>query len=256
MNMKNTLLIIIMASTWLVLPATVHANLPVIDVSVLAQSIQEVVIATEQVKQITAEVKRLGDPATILPQSADQIISSLGQTGVGKSWHELRLLADGTAALAYDGNGLYKVIGQNITTSDGAQVIRQVDDYKKFDAIAQATSTLEEVMKDTEGRRQQVRDQIRSTTDQLKNAQTLAEVQKLQGVLNAQSAELGAIDRVREAALNHVVVQMVENETDAAKQEQARKEERVVDFQSAQQKLGQFLIPNTTPVQIPDPRKP
>lgn len=232
------------------------ANLPVIDVSVLAQSIQEVVLATEQVKQITAEVKRLGDPASILPQSADQIVQSLGQTGVGKSWHELRSLADGNAALIYDGNGLYKVIGQTITTSDGNQVVRQADSYKKFDAIAQATSTLEAVMKDTEGRRQQVRDQIKSATEQLKAAQTVAEVEKLQGILNAQSAELAAIDREREGAMNHVMVQKVENETDSAKQEQARKEERLVDFQNAQQKLEQFLIPNTSVVQIPDARNP
>jgi len=54
--------------------------------------------------------------------------------------------------------------------------------------------------------------------------------------------------------MNHLLLQHVANQTDADKQEHARLEERIVDFKTAQQKLGQFLIPNTTPVQIPDPR--
>jgi hypothetical protein len=41
---------------------TTHADLPVIDPSVLVQAIQEVQLTIEEVHQITTEVKRLGEP--------------------------------------------------------------------------------------------------------------------------------------------------------------------------------------------------
>ena len=250
---KSTITRVIIAAAFTV-AVLARADLPVIDPSVLAQAIQQVQLTTEQLKQLTTEVRRLGDPASFLPVGANQIIESLTQHGVGKTWDELRNFADGHAAMLYDGDGLYRPVGQTITAADGNQVARPIEDYKKFDAIAQATSTLEAVMKDTEARRQRVRDEVKSTTEQLRVAQTVSQIQKLQGVLNAQAAELAAIDREREGALNHVLAQKVENDTDATRQAQARQEERIVDFQSAQQRLMQFLVPDTRPVQIPDPR--
>jgi hypothetical protein len=245
----KTILIILLFSI-----NTAKADLPVIDFSVLANAIQEVELATKQLHELATEVRRLGDPASVFPVGAAEVIRSLNQLGVGKTWNELRGLADGFAAMAYDGQGLYQPVGRTITTADGQQFERPAEDYKKFDAIAKATRTLEEVMKDTENRRQGLRDEIRATTAELRVAQTVSEVQKLQGVLNAQAAELAAIDREREGALNRVLLQTVENEADAAKQAQARQEERIVDFQAAQQKLMEFLVPDTSPVILPDPR--
>ena len=109
-------------------------------------------------------------------------------------------------------------------------------------------------MHDTEERRQALRGQIKTTVAQLQSAETTAEVQKLQGVLTAHQAELAAIDRERDAALGRVLVVGIENQTDAARQEQARRDERRVDFRTASEKLGTLLTPDSSPVVIPDPR--
>ena len=77
--------------------------------------------------------------------------------------------------------------------------------------------------------------------------------QSLEAILIAQSAELAAIDRERDASLARLLAQRIENETDRERQEQARLEERIVDFQNASEKLGQFLKPDTSPVRIPTP---
>ena len=231
-------------------------EMPVIDPSMLLQVAQQIDVAKQTYDQISAEVTQLGNPASFLPAGASQIIQSLGQTGVGKTWTEIRELADGVEAMLYDGHGLYRPIGKTITTAEGVQVERAPEDYKKYDALAEATQTLEAVIKDTENRRREVINQIKETTELLRTAQTVTEIQKHQGVLTAQATELGAIDREREAAMNRVHAQKIENDSDVVKQEEARKEERVVDFQAAQEKLGQFLIPDTSPVTIPDPRAP
>jgi hypothetical protein len=88
----------------------------------------------------------------------------------------------------------------------------------------------------------------------LQTATTMAEVAKLTGVLNAQNAELAAIDREREAPLSRVLMQHIENQTDDARQALARREERVADFRAAAEKLATFLTPDTTPVRLRDPR--
>jgi len=235
---------------------TARADLPVIDPALLAQALEQMQITLGQLRQITTEVERLGNPATYRPAGANAAIQSLNALGVGKTWSELRNLASGQAAMTDVGGGLYRAVGQAITTSTGLQYSRPADDFRKFDAITEATSTLEAVLKDTEVRRQKARDDIKATTEQLRVAQTVAEIQKLQGVLAAQAADLGSIDRERDAALNRVLIQKIENENDVAKQAQARQENRVVDFQSSQQTMGQFLTPNTNPVRIPDPRNP
>ncbi|PWU19874.1 MAG: hypothetical protein C5B50_05440 [Verrucomicrobia bacterium] len=235
-------------------PFVVRADLPVIDPSVLAQAIEEVQLTIEQVHQITTEVQRLGDPITIKLPGAAAVIASLGIKGDFQTWTDLRNSATASAAFLYDGDGLYHVIGESITNADGQTTPRAGLPYRKFDAVIRAAAALEKTMNDTEVRRQHLRDEIKSTTAQLEVAPTISEVQKLQATLAAQAAELGAIDREREAAMNHLLLQHVANQTDADKQEHARLEERIVDFKTAQQKLGQFLIPNTTPVQIPDPR--
>src|ERR1022692_2194113 len=114
MIMNKTIVILILAFL-LATPIAVEADLPVIDPSVLIQSIEEVQLTIEQVKQITTEVKRLGDPASYLPAGASEVIQSLKQKGVGKTWNQLRNLADGGAAMLYDGDGLYHAVGQAIT---------------------------------------------------------------------------------------------------------------------------------------------
>lgn len=109
-------------------------------------------------------------------------------------------------------------------------------------------------MRDTQERRQALRQQVQQTLGQLQSASTMAEVAKLSAVLTAQNGELGVIDREREAAMTRVLVQHIENETDDARQKQARRDEQAAVWRAAGEQLGQFLTPNTTPAMMPDTR--
>jgi hypothetical protein len=247
--MKPLLLILTLTA------AVARAQVPVFDGAVLAQSVQQFLVATQQLTLVQTLLDRWGDPTRAAVQTAPALLNSLGLTGVGQTGLELRTSATGSAGVAYDGDGLYRPPGEVITTSDGRQFERPLEPYKKFDAVTRARAALENVMHDTEERRQQLRGQIKTTVSQLQGAETVAEVQKLQGVLTAQNAELAAIDRERDAALGRILVQGLENQTDAARQEQARQDERLVEFRAASEKLGLRLIPDPKPVVIPDPRQ-
>jgi hypothetical protein len=236
----------------LALPAS--AQFVVIDPTVVEQVIQQVRLTLHQIDQVQTELERLGDPVQVSLDVARQLQDHLSLSGVGRTLEEVQATATGAASLAYDANGLYRAPGAVILTSDGRQTPRIVERYRKFDAVTQAKSTLEEVMRDTEQRRQHLRQQLQQTLGQLQGASTMAEVAKLSGVLSAQNTELAAIDREREAALSRVLVQHIENQTDAARQAVAQREERAAVFRAASGKLDQFLTPNPAPVQIPDSR--
>ena len=238
----------------LLFASAASAQFVVVDPAILAQVIQQVTNTLDQLQQLRTEVQRLGDPAAVKLDLARRLQTQLQQMGVGRTLDEVQAAASGSAALAYDGNGLYRPPGAIILTSDGRQTPRLVENYRKFDAVTQAKTTLEDVMRDTEERRQYLRRQLQQSLDQLRAAPTMAEVAKLSGVIMAQSTELAAIDREREAPLSRVLMQHIENQTDEARQTVARREERATDFRAASEKLATFLTPDTTPVRLRDPR--
>jgi hypothetical protein len=236
------------------LPAV--AQMAVIDPAVLAQTLKEVVLMTEQLEQAKLEIQRLGDPESILPKTATDLVEILEKTGEGKTLQQIRDVATGASALAYQAQGLYRAPGEVIRRADGLTMTRAVEAYRKFDAVTQARMTLDKVLEDTELRRQQIRGQVQRTLNRLHGASTMAEVEKLQGILTAQNAELSAVDRERDAAASRVVVQQIENQTDAERQEVARREEHLAAFRQAQDRLNHMLTPETSLVRIPNPNRP
>lgn len=241
---------------WFIFGFQASGAVPVIDLSVLAQALQQVVLATQQLENAKEQLDRLGNPLQIAPTMTKDLMRGLTDLGEGVPLDQLQSMADGNAGVLFDGNGLYRAPGQVVRRADGLDVSRAIDAYRKYDAIKVARQTLEMVMRDTEERRQRLRQQIRTTLAALQKASTMAEVAKLQAVLTAQNSELAGIDRERDSATARVLVQQVENQTDAERQALAREEEHREAFRQANQKIAEFLTPETAPVLIPDPQRP
>jgi membrane-associated HD superfamily phosphohydrolase len=228
-------------------------GIPVIDASAIVQAIEAVRLATQQLEQAKTELERLGDPGAIKTPAANQLLQSLGLIGAGRTLVEIQMESTGTNGTTFNANGLYRTPTEVLQTAGGTVVPRAVEEYRKFDAVAQSVKTLEDVMYDTEERRQSLRTQIQQALKSLQKATTVAEVQKLQGLLSALNAELGAVDRERDTALSRVVVQGIYNQTDAARQQQARREETEASVRQATEKLGTALKVDTSPIRIPNP---
>jgi hypothetical protein len=209
------------------------------------------------IEQLVLQLARQGDPALIQQLAGlPQLRQSLGNTGVGLTLQQIQQAASGFNAFYYDGNGLYRPIQSVIVTPDGASQPRVEQDYRKYDALTAASTNYQSVHNDTETRRSELRQQIRATIAKVQSATTEAETTKLKAVLEAQSAELAAIDRERDAAATRVLIQDAENRNDKARQEHARAEDRAAAFAKANENLGRFLAPDTAPVLIPSPAKP
>jgi hypothetical protein len=211
--------------------------------------VQQIQTLTQQLQQIQAYVKAFGDPEQLLSiVGADQLISSLQQSGVGQTIGELHQLANGVESLAYDANGLYQSLGSTFTMPDGVTVPRVEDLYRKFGAIQQSSRNFQTVTDDVLARRQALRQQIATTTQQLQSATTDAETQKLTGVLVGYTAELEAVDREIDQAAAQVATQDIENRNDKERQEEARREERRAQLEEGFRRSGEtFQIDISAP---------
>jgi len=86
--------------------------------------------------------------------------------------------------------GLFQSVGTTFTTPDGQTVTRQDTPFKPIAVVQKTTDNYLSVSTDAAARRVELKNQIASTTEQLKSASTDAEVQKLQGEIAGYSAAL------------------------------------------------------------------
>ena len=86
-------------------------------------------------------------------------------------------------------------------------------------------------------RRATIKDQIAQTTQQLQNATTDAEVQKLHGVLTSLNGDLASTDDEVNQAASSAMVQDIQNRNDQQKQIQALTEQQNAEFDGIRQQL-------------------
>jgi hypothetical protein len=203
-------------------------------VEMINNQVQQINALTQQLQQVEAYVKAVGDPAQLLNiVGADSLIESLKTSGVGQTLGQLQSLASGVEALRDNTNGLYQSVGATFTTPGGIQLPRAEELYRKFAASQRTAQNFTSVYDDVAQRRAVLKRQIADTTQQLQASTTDAETQKLNGVLTGYNAQLAAIDKEVDHALAEALVQDIQNRQDREKQDQARQEEQKVEFSEA-----------------------
>jgi hypothetical protein len=224
-------------------------------IQMIDNQVTQINTLTQQLQQIQAYVKAFGNPAQLVNiVGANQLISSLQQTGAGQTLTQLQRTANGLQALQYTGNGLYHSLGQSFTTPLGTQFPRLEDSYRKYSAIQDDSRNFQTVTDDVLARRKALRDKIAATTQKLQASTTDAETQKLNGVLIGYNAELGTVDREIGHAAAQVITQDVENRADRERQEEARREERQAQMQESLQQYGEVFRLETSPPSFPENR--
>ncbi len=224
-------------------------------VQMINNQVQQINTLTQQLQQTQAYVKAFGDPEQLLNiVGADELISSLQQTGVGQTIGELQQAANGIEALRYNANGLYENLGATFTTPGGAQIPRSEELYRKYGAIQKGSRNFQRVTDDVQTRRENLRGEIASTTQRLQASTTDAETQKLTGVLVGYTAELETVEREIDHAAAQVATQDTENRADREREEQARREERQAQLEESSRRYGEVFRLETTPPAFPSNR--
>ena len=124
-------------------------------------------------------------------------------------------------------------MGTSFQTPRGQTIQRPANQYEPFSAIINSASNFVAVADNAAQRRATIKNQIAQTTQQLQNATTDAEVQKLHGVLTSLNADLASTDDEVNQAASSAMVQDIQNRNDQQKQIQALTEQQNAEFTEA-----------------------
>lgn len=229
------------------LPLSAHAQFIVEDPAAIAQSatqhlaevakfkemidkqVEQINLLTSQLDQISAYVDAFGDPSSLLNiTGADKIISQLRLPSSGQLLGDLQRSSSGATSLTNTSGGLFRPI-ESINIS-GVEVPRREELYRKYGALEDTETNYRTVHEESADRIKTLKDDISDTTRALQSATTDAEVQKLQGTLASQNAQLTALQGDVQNAATQVLVQDALNRNDEEKQAHAQREKDAAEW--------------------------
>lgn len=211
----------------------------------IANHVEQLARLVESIQELRLTKDRLGDAASILKiAGAADTLAQMAQQGVGKARSEIAGLAESAMAVAYQGQGIYQAVGSVFVSRDGNAIARS-DVFKPEAAIFQAVTNHDAVYEDVMQRRQVLRAALRTTLAQLQAATTHAEIQKVTGVILAQSAEMEATDRELAFAAQHVVLLDIQNRADKEREHKAASQEQAQEMQESMLHFVKALTPPT-----------
>ena len=202
-------------------------------IQMIENQVQQIETLSDQLTEFKNYEKVFGNPSSVALSTLSSLNSDLQATEPGKNLENLLSIANGNDALTYDGGGIYANIGASFQTPGGATVSRPADEFKPFAAINRTADNFVAVADDAASRRANLKKQIAQTTEQLQNASTDAEVQKLQGVLTGLNGALASTDAEVNQAIGSALVQDIQNRNDQQKQQKALSEQQNAEFHEA-----------------------
>jgi membrane-associated HD superfamily phosphohydrolase len=202
-------------------------------VTMIDNQVQQINTLTSQLTEFKNYEAVFGNPANVVLSMVAPLNADLQSLEPGKNLENLVSSADGNYALTYNDSGLYATVGASFQTPGGQTIQRPADQYKPFAAINGTANNYVTVADNASQRRATIKDEIAQTTQQLQNATTDAEVQKLHGVLTSLNGDLASTDDEVNQAASSAMVQDIQNRNDQQKQQQALTEQQNAQFSEA-----------------------
>jgi hypothetical protein len=215
--------------------------------------VQQINTLTSQLSEFKNYEAQFGKPSEVNLPMAATLNSDLQKLEPGRNLENLVSSADGSSALTYNDAGLYITVGTSFQTPDGATIQRPADQYKPYAAINGTADNYVAVADDAAQRRATIKAEIAQTTQQLQNAATDAEVQKLHGVLTSLNGDLASTDAEVNQAVGSALVQDIQNRNDQKKQAQALTEQQDAEFTESVSNYSAKFQLLTAPTTFPTP---
>ena len=202
-------------------------------VHMIDNQVQQIQTLGNQLSEFKNYESLFGNPSQVVLSMVAPLDADLKSLEPGQNLENLVGNADGSYALTYNDSGIYATVGVNFQTPGGQTIQRPADQYKPYAAINNTANNYVTVADNAAQRRASIKDQIAQTTEQLQNATTDAEVQKLHGVLTSLNGDLASTDDEVNQAAASAMVQDIQNRNDQQKQIQALTEQQNAEFTEA-----------------------
>jgi hypothetical protein len=243
---------------WVVYDPAMNTQQILDEIQNLAQYAQMIDNQVQQIQTLTSQLTEFknyeavfGNPGKVLLSMVAPLNADLQSLEPNLKLETLVANANGNIALNFNDAGIYATVGTSFQTPGGQTVQRPANQYEPFSAIINTASNYVAVADNAAQRRAAIKDQIAQTTQQLQNATTDAEVQKLHGVLTSLNADLASTDDEVNQAASAAMVQDIQNRNDQQKQIVALTEQQNAEFaESVSNYTAKFHLLNA---QVPFP---
>ncbi|HSY43434.1 MAG TPA: hypothetical protein VK811_05950 [Candidatus Acidoferrum sp.] len=195
--------------------------------------VQQITTLGDQLSEFKNYESLFGNPSQVTLSMVPALDSDLQGLEPGQDLENLVANANGNIALTYNDGGIYATVGTSFQTPGGQTIQRPADQYEQYSAVINSASNYVAVADNAEQRRETIKDEIAQTTEQLQNASSDAEVQKLHAVLTSLNGDLASTDDELNQAADSAVVQDIQNRNDQQKQIQALTEQQNAEFTEA-----------------------
>ena len=202
-------------------------------VDMVENQVSQIETLDNQLSEFKNYESLFGNPSQVVLSMVPNLDSDLQSLEPEVNLENLVASADGNYALTYNDNGIYATVGVNFQTPRGQTIQRPADLFKPFAAINDTANNFVTVADNAAQRRKTIKDEIAQTTEQLQNATTDAEVQKLHGVLTSLNGDLASTDDEVNQAASSAMVQDIQNRNDQQKQVQALTEQQNAEFEES-----------------------
>ena len=202
-------------------------------VQMIDNQVQQITTLGNQLSEFKNYESLFGNPSQVVLSMVAPLESDLQNLEPVQSLENLVSSADGSAALTFNDAGIFATVGASFQTPGGQTIQRPADQYKPFAAVINSASNYVAVADNAAQRRATIKDEIAQTTQQLQNATTDAEVQKLHGVLTSLNSDLASTDDEVNQAASAAMVQDIQNRNDQQKQILALTEQQNAEFTEA-----------------------
>jgi DNA repair exonuclease SbcCD ATPase subunit len=195
--------------------------------------VQQITTLGEQLSEFKNYENLFGNPSQVTLSMVPALDSDLQSLEPGLNLENLVANANGNIALTYNDGGIYATVGTSFQTPGGQTIQRPASQYEQYSAVINSASNYVAVADNAEQRRETIKDEIAQTTEQIQNATSDAEVQKLHAVLTSLNGDLASTDDELNQAADSAMVQNIQNQNDQQKQIQALTEQQNAEFTEA-----------------------
>lgn len=208
----------------------------------ISRQAEQISNQVRQIQQMEDRLKRMGNMADVTAVVGfPNLKVDMNLPTRIRIWAEQ--VADGHAIFGDTRGGVFPAIENEFPDFDGGMIARAPEPYVPAQQITGKVDEFKEVQADVYERRAQLKRAIAQTSEALQAAETEAEEQKLEAILNAQYSQLAALDS--EVALSAAEIQVRAAET--AAMDEARAE---ADAES-RTKLAQAEVKKITNTFVP-----
>jgi conjugal transfer/entry exclusion protein len=212
----------------------------------IEQTANQLTQITNQITQIENQViqlERFGNPQYYVNllhlndflASAAQLESGVGQTVSG-----FRQAADGTQALTYTANGLYSNLQASIDRFGNA-VRYDTSAFRKFQTVNNMVEAYNTQEKAYNNQIASLEQQLSTAMQNLNSASDHMSAQKYAAQIAAISAQMNCLGHTTHLTGQRAVMQQVQNQNDAARMQEAQRQQLIQERQTDLQNAARFL---------------